>query len=111
MRPVIPQQLYKSTDLIDGFNPLDELGFTLTVDFARYRQFVLDGGPIPPSREVPTAQADHDAAIADALRRLLQDVGRSLVGIHGGHAAKRGGTAFTDIAYLARELPGPATSS
>jgi hypothetical protein len=42
MRPVIPQQLYKSTDLIDGFNPFDELGFTLTVDFARYRQFVLN---------------------------------------------------------------------
>jgi hypothetical protein len=104
MRPTIPQRLYKSTDLIDGFNPFDDLGFTLTADFACYRQFVLDGGPIPPSLEVRTAQADHDAAIADSLRRLLQDVGRSLVGFMGGHAAKRGGTAFADIAYLAREL-------
>jgi predicted Rossmann-fold nucleotide-binding protein len=104
MRQVIPQRLYTASDLIEGFNPFDDLGFTLTRDFAAFRQFVIDGGPVPPSLEVRTTQADHDSAIADALRRFLQEVRRPLVGIMGGHAAKRNSPAFADIAHLAFEL-------
>jgi predicted Rossmann-fold nucleotide-binding protein len=104
MRQVIPQRLYTASDLIDGFNPFDDLGFTLSRDFAIFRQFAIDGGPMPPSLEVRTAQADHDSAIADALRSFLNEVRRPLVGIMGGHAAKRNGQAFADIAHLAWEL-------
>jgi predicted Rossmann-fold nucleotide-binding protein len=104
MRQTIPQRLYTASDLIEGFNPFDDLGFTLTRDFATFRQFAVDGGPVPPSLEVRTAQADHDSAIADALRRFLNEVRRPLVGIMGGHAAKRNGQAFADIARLAFEL-------
>jgi predicted Rossmann-fold nucleotide-binding protein len=104
MHRAIPDRLYTASDLIDGFNPFDDLGFTLTRDFATFRQFAIDGGPVPPSLEVRTAQADHDAAIADALRRFLDEVRRPLVGIMGGHAAKRNGQAFADIARLAFEL-------
>jgi predicted Rossmann-fold nucleotide-binding protein len=104
MRQSIPERLYTSVDLIEGFNPFDDLGFTLTRDFATFRKFALDGGPVPHSIEVRTAQADHDASIADALRRFLDEVRRPLVGFMGGHAAKRNGQAFADIAHLAREL-------
>src|SRR5262245_11444665 len=104
MRPSLHTRLYSASDLLDGFNPFDDLGFTLTRDFSSFRQFVMDGGPVPPSLDVRTAQADHDAAIADALRRLLNELRRPLVGIMGGHAAKRDVPAFADIAKLARAL-------
>jgi predicted Rossmann-fold nucleotide-binding protein len=104
MHQIIPQRLYTASDLLEGFNPFDDLGFTLTRDFATFRQFAVDGGPVPKSLEIRTAQADHDSAIADALKRFLTEVRRPLVGFMGGHAAKRNKQPFADIAYLAREL-------
>jgi hypothetical protein len=64
MRQTIPQRLYTASDLIEGFNPFDDLGFTLTRDFAAFRQFAADGGPMPPSLEVRTAQADRERRLA-----------------------------------------------
>lgn len=104
MRQIIPQRLYTASDLLEGFNPFDDYGFTLTRDFAKFRQFAVDGGPVPKSLEVRTAQADHDSAIAEALKRFLSEVRRPLLGFMGGHAAKRNGKPFADIARLAREL-------
>ncbi|MCP3380006.1 hypothetical protein NLM31_06040 [Bradyrhizobium sp. CCGUVB4N] len=98
MLPTMRQRLYSAVDLIDGFNPFDALGFTLTRDFEVFRQFVSDGGPVPSSLETRLLQAQHDAEIADALRRFLKDVDRPLVGFMGGHAAKRNSPAFADIA-------------
>jgi predicted Rossmann-fold nucleotide-binding protein len=104
MTKAMPRRLYAASDLLDGFNPFDDLGFTLTRDFATFRQFSVDGGPIPKSLKVRTAQADHDSAIADALKLFLSEVRRPLLGIMGGHAAKRNSQAFADIARLTWEL-------
>jgi predicted Rossmann-fold nucleotide-binding protein len=101
MLPTMLQRLYAASDLLDGFNPFDDLGFTLTRDFEVFRQFVSDGGPVPSTLETRLVQARHDATIADALKRFLRDVGRPLVGFMGGHAAKRDSPAFSDIAKLA----------
>jgi hypothetical protein len=100
----IPHRFYRSEDLNDGFNPWDPLGFTLTNDFAIYRQFVVDGGPIPNSLDVRVRQASHDAGIGDALRTFLGNINRPLVGIMGGHGLDRDSCAFADVANLARAL-------
>jgi predicted Rossmann-fold nucleotide-binding protein len=99
-----PGRLYNANDLLDGFNPWDPVGYTLTWDFSIFRQFVLDGGPVPPSLAVRTVQANHDAVIADALRQFLKDVRRPLVGFMGGHSVLRDSSAYADIARLARDL-------
>jgi predicted Rossmann-fold nucleotide-binding protein len=104
MTELAPGRLYTADDLIGGFNPWDEVGYTLTRDFSIFRRFVLDGGPVPPSLEVRKAQADHDADIADGLRQFLKDVRRPLVGFMGGHSVPRGSDAYADIARLARAL-------
>jgi predicted Rossmann-fold nucleotide-binding protein len=99
-----PGRLYTADDLIGGFNPWDPVGYTLTRDFSIFRQFVQDGGPVPPSLAVRKAQADHDAVIADGLRQFLKDVRRPLVGFMGGHGVLRDSAAYADIARLARDL-------
>jgi predicted Rossmann-fold nucleotide-binding protein len=104
MTEFAPRRLYAANDLIDGFNPWDLLGYTLSRDFSVYRRFVLDGGPVPPSLSVRRAQAEHDAAIADALRQFLKDIRRPLVGFMGGHGVLRDSDAYADIAQLARHL-------
>jgi hypothetical protein len=104
MHRIVPQRLYTAADVLDGFNPFDDFGFTLTRDFATFRQFAVDGGPVPKLLEIRTAQADHDSAVAEALKRFLAEVRRPLLGFMGGHAAKRGGKPFSYIAHLARKL-------
>ena len=104
MIELTPSLLYSADDLISGFNPWDQVGYTLTRDFSIFRRFVINGGPVPPSLEVRKAQADHDANIADGLRQFLKDVRRPLVGFMGGHGVARNSDAYADIARLARVL-------
>ncbi len=104
MTELAPLRLYTAQDLLSGFNPWDQLGYSLTRDFAIFRRFVQDGGPVPASLAIRTAQADHDAAIADALRQFLKDMRRPLVGFMGGHGVRRDSVAYADIARLARSL-------
>jgi len=80
------------------------MGYALSKDFAIYREFVSSGGPLPASLSIRAAQAQHDAAIADALRVFLKTVQRPLVGIMGGHSLPRNAAAYKAIAYLARDL-------
>lgn len=49
-------------------------------------------------------QATHDAAMADALDEVL--AGREVVGVMGGHALRRGTTAFGQAARLAARFAG-----
>jgi predicted Rossmann-fold nucleotide-binding protein len=104
MTELNPTRLYSASDLIEGFNPWDLLGYTLSRDFSIFRQFVLDGGPVPASLAVRTAQADHDAVIADALRQFLKNIRRPLVGFMGGHGVPRDSGAYADVARLSRHL-------
>jgi predicted Rossmann-fold nucleotide-binding protein len=101
---VIPRQLYTSNDLLGGFNPWDPMGYTLSQDFAIYREFVANGGPLPASLAIRAGQAEHDAAIADALRIFLKTVQRPLGGVMGGHSLPRDHAAYKAIAHLARYL-------
>ncbi|MEH2480434.1 putative Rossmann-fold nucleotide-binding protein [Nitrobacteraceae bacterium AZCC 2146] len=104
MSQVTPRQLYSASDLLDGFNPWDPMGYMLTRDFSVFRQFVTDGGPVPASIAVRMSQAEHDAGIADALRRFLSYMQRPLVGVMGGHGVARNSDPYRDIAYLTRTL-------
>lgn len=104
MTELAPLRLYTAEDLLSGFNPWDPLGYSLTRDFAIFRRFVHDGGAVPASLAIRTAQADHDAAIADALRQFLKDMRRPLVGFMGGHGVPRDSDAYAEIARLARFL-------
>jgi predicted Rossmann-fold nucleotide-binding protein len=100
----VPRLLYSAQDLLGGFNPWDPMGYALSQDFAIYREFVANGGPLPASLAIRAAQAEHDAAIADALRIFLKTVQRPLVGIMGGHSLARNHPTYKAIAYLARDL-------
>ncbi len=104
MTVIIPRQLYTAEELLGGFNPWDPMGYALSNDFSIYREFVADGGPLPASLDIRKAQAEHDAAIADALRIFLKTVQRPLVGFMGGHSVSRSHPAYKAIAYLARDL-------
>ena len=65
---------------------------------------MANGGPLLASLEVSAAQAEHDAAMADALRSFLKTIQRPLVGIMGGHSLPRNHPAYAAIAHLARDL-------
>lgn len=104
MIATIPNELYTADDLLGGFNPWDKMGYALSRDFAIYREFSSNRGPVPISLAVRRAQAEHDAAIAEALRAFLRTMQRPLVGIMGGHSLPRDHEAYAAIARLAREL-------
>lgn len=99
-----PQGLYTARELLEGFSPTDDLGFTLTHDFAVFRSFVMNGGAVPSTLTVRRDQAEHDASIGDGLRRFLKAQKKPLVGIMGGHSVARGSEAYVDIAKLASHL-------
>ncbi len=104
MTKIVPRQLYTADDLLGGFNQWDQLGYTLTRDFGIFRQYIADGGPVPSSIATRLAQAEHDAGIADALRLLLKNLQRPLVGVMGGHGVARNSPAYADIARLTYRL-------
>src|SRR6202035_286188 len=104
MSATTPHQLYTADDLLGGFNPWDPMGYALSHDFSIYREFVANGGPLPASLAISAEQAEHDAAMADALRSFLKTVQRPLVGIMGGHSLPRNHPAYAAIAHLARDL-------
>jgi predicted Rossmann-fold nucleotide-binding protein len=99
-----PQGLYTSRELLEGFSPTDELGFTLTHDFSVFRSFVMNGGAVPSSLAVRRDQAEHDASIGDGLRRFLKAHTKPLVGVMGGHGVLRDSKAYADIAKLTYHL-------
>jgi hypothetical protein len=104
MTKIVPRQLYTADDLLGGFNQWDQLGYTLTRDFGIFRQYIADGGPVPSSIATRLAQAEHDAGIADALRLLLKNLQRPLVGVMGGHSVARNSQGYADIAKLTFRL-------
>lgn len=104
MTRIVPRQLYTADDLLGGFNQWDQLGYTLTRDFGIFRQYIADGGPVPSSIATRLAQAEHDAGIADALRLLLKNLQRPLVGVMGGHSVARNSQGYADIARLTFRL-------
>ncbi|MEU7728121.1 hypothetical protein AB0B78_23200 [Streptomyces sp. NPDC040724] len=95
--------LYTADELLEGFLPDDELGFTETYDFSVYRRFVKDGGAAPFSPEVRLRQAAHDAGISGALAEYL-GTAPPLVGVMGGHSLSRKEPAYLLVADLARHL-------
>jgi predicted Rossmann-fold nucleotide-binding protein len=99
-----PQGLYTSRELLEGFCPKADLGFTLTHDFSVFRSFVMNGGAVPSSLAVRRDQAEHDASIGDGLRRFLKAQRKPLVGVMGGHGVLRNSSAYADIAALTRHL-------
>jgi predicted Rossmann-fold nucleotide-binding protein len=96
-------ELYSAADLIDGFKPNDPIGYTATYDFRTFRQYIRNGGSTPSSVAVQLQQVEHDAHIANALRRFLASKPR-LVGIMGGHQLARDQQQYALVARLARQL-------
>jgi predicted Rossmann-fold nucleotide-binding protein len=100
-----PTRLYESSDLLKGYLHDDPLGFAKCWDFQTYIQYVVDGGATPKILAIRTAQADHDACIADALRKLLDHKPPpKLVGIMGGHGLTRKDAAYAAVARLGKAL-------
>ncbi|MCX4696487.1 LOG family protein [Streptomyces sp. NBC_01408] len=95
--------LYTADELLKGFRPDEELGFTETHDFSVYRRFVRDGETAPFSTEVRLQQAAHDAGISGALAEYLSTA-PPLVGVMGGHKLTRKEPAYLLVARLARHL-------
>jgi predicted Rossmann-fold nucleotide-binding protein len=86
-------RLYSPSELYDG---LPE-GYGDTLDARVYAW-----AKAPPSRESALTQALHDYAVGDALDDWAVD--RSLVGVMGGHALRRGDGDYAAAAHLARTL-------
>jgi hypothetical protein len=61
-------------------------------------------GPLPASLAIRAAQAEHDVAIAKALRIFTETVQPPLVGIMGDHGVRRDEPAYKAVAYLASDL-------
>ncbi|MFF9017876.1 hypothetical protein ACF09C_33585 [Streptomyces sp. NPDC014870] len=96
-------RLYTASELLEGFLPDDELGFTKTHDFSVFRRFYMDGFTAPLSIEIRQQQAAHDAAISGALADHLTTA-RPLVGVMGGHKLTRTESAYLLVVDLARYL-------
>ncbi|WP_027342933.1 LOG family protein [Hamadaea tsunoensis] len=105
--PTQPSHLYTPEDLAAGF----ETGGVATMyDAVVYRHYVEHGGATPDLREA-LAQRIHDHGIDNALAAetdwwVAENGPAAIVGIMGGHAARRGSAGYRDAARLAYRLAG-----
>lgn len=99
-----PKELYRSADLLKGYDPNRPLGFADGWDFRMYRRYIADGATSPKTLAIRRGQAEHDAYISDALKRFLDHRSPKLVGIMGGHGLTRTDAAYHDVVQLARTL-------
>lgn len=100
-----PDRLYEFSDLLQGYERDDRMGFAKSWDFRTYCTYIADGAVTPRALDVRLAQAEHDARIAEALRAFLdQDPKPKLVGIMGGHGLSRKDIAYVAVARLGRHL-------
>lgn len=98
----IPQGLYTSADLFQGFDPNDAACWTRTADFKIYRHFVIEGRGTPRNPYVRMMQALHDNAISEATSTYVD--GRKIAAIVGDHGMSRESTAYRQAALMARRL-------
>lgn len=98
----IPQQLYTSARLFQGFKSDEPASWGQTVDFAIYRHFVMEGGDTPSNPYFGMMQALHDNAITQSTTGLI--AGRRIAAIMGDHKMARDSAAYKDIAILSRRL-------
>lgn len=100
-----PSHLYTADELAEGF---DKNGFAGMADSIIYEHFRATGGATPAVREALTQRLhDHgiDNALADTVRNWIERHGHSsIVGVMGGHAERRGSSAYWRAAALGREL-------
>lgn len=98
----IPQKLYSSADLFQGFDPNDSKSWVETLDFRIYRHFVTEGRTAPYNPYMGMMQALHDNAIMEATSSFID--GRSVVAIIGDHELPRNSAAYRAAVVLARRL-------
>lgn len=100
-----PDRLYDIGDLLQGYDPGDELAFVKSWDFGAYRRYISDGTAAPRTLEIRLAQSEHDARIAEALKAFLaRPTEPTLVGVMGGHSLSRKDAAYRAVAELGRYL-------
>ncbi len=93
-----PERLYTPGDL---YVDLGAVGFGGCVDQKIYRRARVAGGPtISPVESL--AQRLHDHGITVALDEFRQ--GKTVVGVMGGHAMKRGSSGYRQVVSLGRSL-------
>ncbi len=98
----IPQKLYTSTDLFEGFDPGQPASWVETVDFQIFRHFVIEGRTTPTNPYMRMMQALHDNAISQATATFIE--GRRVVAIIGDHKLARDSAAYRSAASLGRRL-------
>lgn len=104
--PIQPARLYSADDLAAGFA---EGGFAAMYDTVVYQHFRRHGGALPPVREA-LSQRLHDHGIDNALGNAIDEWARAndgpVVGIMGGHRARRGSPGYRDAAAIGQGLAG-----
>jgi predicted Rossmann-fold nucleotide-binding protein len=98
----IPQKLYTSADLFQGFDPGRASSWEAILDFRIYRHFVMEGRNTPRNPYMGMMQSLHDNAIAEATMALIE--GRRVVSIIGDHAMARDSAVYRNIVVVARRL-------
>jgi predicted Rossmann-fold nucleotide-binding protein len=103
--PTQPARLYSADDLARGF--VEEQAADM-YDSRVYAHFLQHGGASPDMREA-LAQRIHDHGIENALAQatnfwVAEHGPDTIVGVMGGHAARRGEPEYREAATLARRL-------
>ena len=98
----IPQRLYTSADLFQGYDPSQPDSWARTVDFEIYRHFVIEGRTTPRNPYMGMMQALHDNAISEATAAYIE--GRRVVAIIGDHKLARDSSTYRAIVRLGRRL-------
>ena len=98
----IPQKLYTSADLFQGFDPGQPASWASSMDFEIYRHFVVEGRSAPQNPYMGMMQALHDNAITEATNTYIAR--RKVVAIIGDHKMSRDSATYRQIVILARRL-------
>lgn len=96
--------LYNADDLYEGYVIGDSSTYDSCYDGRVYRHYLKMGKRSHDIKET-LARALHDHSISDCLQEFLSNYAeKNIVGIMGGHGLKRTDPAYTQIAYLSKEL-------
>lgn len=95
-------QLYKPTELFEGFDPSHKEGYFETKDYQIYKQYLSQGRANPPSIQTTLARRLHDHSITEALEDVIRD--KKVVAMMGGHGMERSDPFYHQIAKLSHRL-------
>ncbi|WP_316202897.1 MULTISPECIES: hypothetical protein [unclassified Bradyrhizobium] len=97
-----PKRVYTADMLLEGFDPDRPISYSDMLDFRIFKEFWAAKGAATGDYLVAMSRALHDNGITQHLADAVK--GKQIVGIMGGHSAKRGDTDYVQAAHLAAAL-------